>query len=302
MLPIIGAATFGAGILLLVYGLLAADSKKRGVAAALPSIEQHYGHRSVVSERTEQSGEPTRLPTWARSLALRLSPSGVSGSLQRRLDLAGNPASWAADRILAMKGLGLIVGAALGVLLGFHSPALAIVYAAIGAVCLFFLPDVLLYNMGIKRQEAILSGLPDALDMLTVCVEAGLGFDGALAQVARNTRGPLAEEFARTLQEMQIGLSRAQALRGMVARTTVPELRSFVGALVQAGELGIPVARVLREQTAEMRIRRRQRAEDRPQKGPVKIMFPLVVCLFPALLVIIVGPGVISIAHSLFGR
>jgi len=101
---------------------------------------------------------------------------------------------------------------------------------------------------------------------------------------------------------MQIGLSRAQALRSMVTRTTVPELRSFVGALVQAGELGIPVARVLREQSAEMRIRRRQRAEERAQKVPVKIMFPLVMCLFPALLVIIIGPGVISIAHSLFGH
>src|SRR5258706_9611746 len=149
MLPIIGAGTFGGAILLLAYGLLATDSKKRGVAAALTSIEQHYRHRSVVSERTEQSGEPTRLPTWARSLALRLSPSGVSGSLQRRLDLPGNPASWAADRILALKGLGLIVGAALGVLLGFHSQALAKVYAAIGSVCMFFLHDVQLYRLGI---------------------------------------------------------------------------------------------------------------------------------------------------------
>src|SRR5258707_895766 len=241
MLPIIGAATFGAAILLLAYGLLAADSKKRGVAAALTSIEQHYRDSAVVSERTEQSGEPTRLPTWARTLALRLSPSGVSGSLQRRLDLAGNPASWAADRILAMKGLGLIVGAALGVLFGFHSPALAMVYAAIGAVCLFFLPDVLLYNMGIKRQEAILSGLPDALDMLTVCVEAGLGFDSALAQVARNTHGPLAEEFARALQEMQIGLSRVQALRGMAARTPGAELRAVLE--LAPGRSASPVVR-----------------------------------------------------------
>src|SRR5258708_27139878 len=123
MLPIIGAATFGAGILLLVYGLLAADWKKRGVAAALTSIEQHYRHSAVVSERTEQSGEPTRLPTWARTLALRLSPSGVSGSLQRRLDLAGNPASWAADRILAMKGLRLAVGAPPGVRFACPNPA-----------------------------------------------------------------------------------------------------------------------------------------------------------------------------------
>ena len=200
-----------------------------------------------------------------------------------------------------MKGIGLIVGAVLLALAGLHNPSLAIVFAAIGGVAGFFVPDVLLYNKGIKRQARIVTALPDAIDMLTICVEAGLGFDGAIAQVARNTRGPLAEEFARALQEMQIGLSRTQALRGMVARTTVSELRSFVSSVVQAGELGIPVARVLREQASEMRVRRRQRAEEKAQQVPVKIMFPLITCLFPALLVAIIGPGVISIAHALFG-
>jgi tight adherence protein C len=300
VLLIVGAATFGAAMLLLTYGLLAPSTKRRNVAGALVSIEKHYRHRAVVAERASEAGEQTKLPTWSRDLALRLSPSGGAGKLQRRLDLAGNPAGWTADRVLAMKGLGLIIGAVLGALLGIHRPALAIVFAIIGAVCLFFLPDVLLYNRGIKRQEAVLDGLPDALDMLSVCVEAGLGFDSALSQVARNTRGPLAEEFARALQEMQIGLSRVQALRAVAERTTVVELRSFISAFVQASELGVPVARVLREQTGEMRVRRRQRAEERAQKVPVKIMFPVVACLFPALLVVIVGPGVISIAHALF--
>jgi len=144
--------------------------------------------------------------------------------------------------------------------------------------------------------------LPDALDMLTVCVEAGLGFDAALAQVARNTDGPLAAEFARALQEMQIGKSRGQALRALAERTTVPEARAFVSALVQAGDLGIPVARVLREQAKEMRVRRRQRAEAKAQQVPVKITFPLILCIFPALLVVVLGPGIINIAHALFGR
>ena len=299
-LLLVGAISFCAGFFLLVFALLSRKSKPRGVAGALSSIEQHYVQEPAASGR-QGPDKAASLPGWAKSLAVRLSPGGVAASLQRRLDLAGNPAGWSADRILAMKGIAILVGAALGVLIGVHRPALALVYAAVAGACGFFLPDVLLYNAGVKRQAQIVSALPDGLDMMTVCVEAGLGFDGALAQVARNTTSPLAEEFARTLQEMQIGLSRAQALRGMVARTTVPELRSFVGALVQAGELGIPVARVLREQSSEMRVRRRQRAEERAQKVPVKIMFPLVTCLFPALLVIIVGPGVISIAHSLFG-
>jgi len=300
LLLIVGAATLGAAILLLVVGALAPKRRRLGVAGALSSIEQHYRHAAVVSERIEEPGGPTKLSAWARGLAVRLSPSTAGSSLQRRLDRAGNPARWSADRFLATKGLGLLVGAALGALLGLHRPALAIVFAVVGAVCLFFLPDMLLYNMGLKRQERILTALPDALDMLTVCVEAGLGFDSALAQVARNTRGPLAEEFARALQEMQIGLSRVQALRAVADRSTVPELRAFVSSLVQASELGVPVARVLREQTGEMRVRRRQRAEEKAQKVPVKIMFPVVTCLFPALLVVIIGPGVISIAHALF--
>ncbi len=297
---VLGAGSLCASLLMLVLALLPRKSKPRGVAGALSSIESHYGQQATASGHHRDKDKAAALPDWAKSLALRLSPGGVAGSLQRRLDLAGNPAGWTADRILAMKGIAILVGATIGVLFGLHRPAWAIVYAAVAGACGFFLPDVLLYNAGMKRQARIVSALPDALDMMTVCVEAGLGFDGALAQVARNTTGPLAEEFARTLQEMQIGLSRAQALRGMVARTTVPDLRAFVGALVQAGELGIPVARVLREQSSEMRVRRRQRAEERAQKVPVKIMFPLVMCLFPALLVVIIGPGVISIAHSLF--
>ena len=300
MLLTVGSATLFAAILLLAYGLLAPRPSRRGVSAAVASIEKHYRHRAVVPDTAVEPGEKGKLSGWARGIALRLSPSSGGGKLQHRLDLAGNPVGWGADRILAAKGLGLIVGAALGALFGIHQPALAIVYAAIGAVCLFFLPDVLLYNRGIKRQEAMLAALPDALDMLSVCVEAGLSFDSALAQVARNTRGPLAEEFARALQEMQIGLSRVQALRAVADRTTVSELRAFISSFVQASELGVPVARVLREQTAEMRVRRRQRAEEKAQKVPVKIMFPVVACLFPALLVVIVGPGVISIAHALF--
>jgi tight adherence protein C len=295
---ILGAASIGLALGLFVVGVVSGRARPRGVAGAVASIEGYYTQRvasAIPGDRTQ------KLPGWARTLALRLSPGNPASSLQRRLDKAGNPAGWTADRILALKGLGLLGGVVLGLLYGLHSPArLILAVAAVGAVG-FFLPDVLLYNSGTKRQARILAQLPDALDMLTVCVEAGLGFDGALAQVARNTTGPLAEEFARALQEMQIGRSRTDALRGMATRTTVPELRTFVSALVQAGELGVPIARVLREQASEMRIRRRQRAEEKAQEVPVKIMFPLIICIFPALLVVIVGPGVLRIAHNLFG-
>lgn len=296
-----GVGALGLAIVLLVLAVLSPRSVPHGVPGALAAIERSYVQRTAAAA-SPGSDSSTALPSWLRSLALRLSPTGIASTLQRRLDLAGNPPRWTADRILAVKGLGLLVLGGLGGLYGLHNAGLLILLASLGGAAGFFLPDVLLYNAGLKRQELILAGLPDALDMLTICVEAGLGFDAALSQVARNTTGPLAAEFARALQEMQIGLSRSQALRGMVARTSVPELRAFVSSLVQAGELGIPIARVLREQATEMRLRRRQRAEEKAQKVPVKIMIPLVIFLFPALLLVVIGPGVISIVHSLFGH
>ena len=144
--------------------------------------------------------------------------------------------------------------------------------------------------------------MPDALDLLSVSVEAGVGFDAAVAQVAAAMPGPLAREFARMLQEMQMGQRRADALRAMAARSQVLELRTMTTAVVQATELGIPIAQVLREQAAEMRLRRRQYAEEQAQKVPVKVIFPLVLCLFPALFIVVIGPGVINIMHSVFGR
>src|SRR5689334_14881365 len=220
----------GLGCLLLAValGAVALMLRPRVTAAgSLALIESSYS-AAVVSAPGESQSQS---PSWLRSLALRLSPTGVAARLQRRLDLAGNPPTWTPDKILAFKGVGLLLGALLGGLIGFRSVGWLVLGLAAGAVFGFFLPDLLLLNAGQKRQEKIRRALPDALDMLTVCVEAGLGFDAALAQVARNTNGPLAQECARVLQEMQIGKSRNQALRALTERTTVGELRAFVSAL-----------------------------------------------------------------------
>jgi tight adherence protein C len=296
-----GLGSLGLALAMVVVAVLPARSGPHRVSGALAAIEQRYA-RHASSPAPAVSDPLAALPGWVRGLAVRLSPAGITGTLQRRLDRAGNPARWTPDRILAVKGLGLLVLGGLGALYGLRGLALSFLCAGVGAGAGFFLPDVLLHNAGMKRQARIQALLPDALDMLTVCVEAGLGFDAALSQVARNTSGPLAAEFARALQEMQIGTSRRHALRALVDRTTVPELRAFVSALVQAGELGITVATVLREQAIQMRLRRRQRAEEKAQKVPVKILFPLIFCLFPALFVVIIGPGAIEIAHTLLGK
>lgn len=287
-----GLAGVFLGVVLLVLALtLKGGDQEKGVAGAVRSIERDYAGRglSLTSVRIESS-----LMRQFRALALRLSPAGVAGKMQERLDRAGNPGGWTPERLLSFKGCGLMAGVVLGLLLTLRAPGygplLVVLFGAAG----FFLPDVLLYNQGLKRQEDIGRTLPDVLDLLVVSVESGLGFDAALARVGQNTTGPLAGELVRVMQEVQIGKSREEALRAMSHRSSVPELRTFVGALVQAAELGIPIGKVLREQANEMRTKRRQRAEERAQKLAVKITVPVVFCLFPAIFLVLLGPGIIA--------
>ena len=292
-----------AALVLAVFALAIAVMPKRqgkpGVTQALATIDRRYTRDVGTGGRTGGT-DLFKLPGWLPDMAVRLSPVGARNSMQRRLDRAGNPERWTPERMLAVKGLGLVVLGSVGAALALRHPALLVLTGAVGAAAGFFLPDVLLYNAGLKRQQRLAVSLPEALDLLTICVEAGLGFDAALAQVARNLNGPLAAEFARVLQEMQIGKSRAEAMRALAERTSVPELRVFVSALTQSAEMGIPVASVLREQAKEMRVRRRQRAEAQAQKIPVKITFPLIGCMLPALFIMVLGAGAIGIAHSLF--
>jgi tight adherence protein C len=294
-----GIAALALALFVVVLSAMPRRREKPGVTRALAAIDRRYSRDLGTGGRTG-GGEHFKMPAWLPDVAARLSPTGSRSSLQRRLDVAGNSGGWTPDRILACKVLAMVVLGGIGGLIALRHPALLILTGGIGAAAGFFLPDVLLYNAGLRRQQQLAVALPEALDMLTICVEAGLGFDAALAHVARNLRGPLPAEFARVLQEMQIGKSRTEAMRALAERSSVPELRAFVSALTQSAELGIPVANVLREQAREMRIRRRQRAEAQAQKIPVKMTFPLVGCLLPAMFVIVLGAGVIDIVHSLF--
>jgi tight adherence protein C len=269
-----------------------------GVARSLALLEKQIDGREVGRSDlpiTDRILLPLLGST--RNLAFRLSPGGAASRISRQLDMAGNPPRWTAERIMGAKGVGLIAGGGLGFLFaGFSLKGIAIVLGA--AAVGFFLPDLLLYNAAVKRQEELRKGLADALDMLTVCVEAGQGFDAALLQVARSASGPVAGEFARILSEIQIGKSRGDAFASLAKRTSVPEARNFVTALVQADRLGLPVAGVLREQSTQMRLVRRQHAEEQAQKVPVKILFPMFFGIFPALFIVIIGPGGIRMMQA----
>ena len=193
-------------------------------------------------------------------------------------------------------GISLLISLALGLGIG---PSLAV--CVLTSLAGYAAPNMYLYQKGHDRTKEVQKALPDSLDLLTISVEAGLGFDSALSHVARNTEGPLAEEFSRVLQEMQIGLGRSKALRALGDRSSVPELRGFVSAMVQADAFGIPIGQVLRVQSSEIRVKRRQRAEEMAQKVPVKILFPLIFCILPCLFIAVMGPGVISMMGSLGG-
>lgn len=284
-----------AALAIVVYLLATARSEPTGVARSLAIVERRID-RHEVGRNELPAKDRLLVPILAntKSLGARLSPSGTTERLARLLDQAGNPPGWSTESLLGAKGAGLIVGLLVGFLLGGFSIRGLLWMAGLGT-CLFFLPDLLVYNAGLRRQEELRRGLADALDMLTVCVEAGQGFNAALMQVARSVSGPVAGEFARVLSEIQIGRSRADAFAAMGERARVPELRTFVSALVQADRLGLPIANVLREQAKEMRVARRQRAEEKAQKVPVKIIFPVLLCIFPTIFVVILGPAVIRI-------
>jgi tight adherence protein C len=296
-----GVVMIFVAILVVIGTLVIGASEPQGVARSLAIIERQITHSEVgKDELPARDRLVTPVFDRFRRVGLAFSPRGTSDRLARMLDVAGNPPDWPVDRVLGAKGVSMIFFAVIGLLLGGWSLTGLIVAAIAGAIGLF-LPDLLVYNAGLKRQDQLRTGLADALDMLTVCMEAGQSFDGALLQVARSVEGPIAGEFARVLSEIQIGRTRGQAFQGMGERTTPPEVKTFVSAIVQADRLGLPIANVLREQAKEMRLVRRQRAEEKAQKIPVKILFPMLFCIFPALLVVVIGPGVIRIMGMFAG-
>jgi len=224
---------------------------------------------------------------------------GYIRTLERQLALAGRPPAWTVDKILIAKPLAAAAGALLATWWVSGDPVpIRIVLGTVLVVLCFFVPDLLLHSRAEERQTAIQEALPDTLDQMTIAVEAGLGFEAAMAKAATNGKGPLAEEFIRTLQDMSIGRSRKDAYQELGNRTSSVDLRRFTRSVVQADTYGIAIAAVLRVQAAEMRLRRRQRAEEKAMKIPVKVLFPLIFCILPVLFIVLLTPAVLSIMKA----
>jgi tight adherence protein C len=234
-------------------------------------------------------------------LVLRLNPRVSVESVRMKLLAAGLANKIQPNQFLALKGAAASGGLVVGFLVGVgSSPMSAFLFALMFGAAGFFGPDFFVSMRARRRQEQVRAELPDALDLLAVSVEAGMGFDGAITKLTEHMDGALSEEFSLTLGEMRVGESRQEALKKMADRVDTPELSAFVRAIIQADQLGISLGRILRVQAADTRLRRQAAAEERAMKAPIKMLFPTVMFIFPAMFLVILGPALLGLS-KLFG-
>lgn len=230
----------------------------------------------------------------------RLTPPSRLKRLEAIIARAGQPVNYSVQKIMTLKIAGSAVGGFGGIVYFSGNPGFfGAVVLVMGVVGGFVVPEMLVSSRADARRDEVRQTLPDAIDQLAVTVRAGLSVDAALVRVSTTLRGPLAEELSRVVQDIQLGIARTDALKSMAERMDITELNYFVRALVQADSLGIPVADTLTTQAEEMRLKRRQRAEEQAMKLPVKILAPMVVCILPSLLIVVLGPAVIQLARNL---
>jgi tight adherence protein C len=269
----------------LTWSLLTSDAKERRFVQS----NLNRGGPAADSDTAVQTNSLLQL-------GHRLTPEAYVQKLDHLLALAGRPASLPLAKVLTAKPALALVAGLLALLLISSNPTKQFILLGIFVVVLaYFVPDLLMYSRGQERQKAMQLELANTLDQMLISVEAGLGFESAMQRAGENGKGPLAEELVRTLQDMQVGRSRREAYLALSERSSIPELRSFVKAIVQADAYGIALSGVLRTQAKVMRVKRRQRAEEKAMKLPVTVLFPLLFFIFPVLFIVILGPAVLNV-------
>lgn len=286
----------GGGIAL--YGAVTVRQVEETVQSRIERYDLHPARTLTELELQVPRAERLFGPPFRRvaRLVRRVTPVGRIEKAQVMLAQAGNPRNLTVQDFLGIKGVLALVGGALAFLLLtflFHMDFLKLVVGvAAGIFAGFMLPDVWARQEIKKRQESIQKFMPDAIDILAISVQAGQGFDGALETLSKRKQNALTSEFDRFRMETQAGKSRREALRDLGLRTGVEDLDAFVSAMIQADQLGIGIAQVLRTQSTELRIKRRQRAEEKARQAPIKMLFPLIFLMFPALFIVILGPAI----------
>lgn len=303
MPPIVYLAAFAiaSALALFTWALFGLSGNTRSLVTSNLARGQVSSLREITLARPTSERALQPLIAHIATAVRRITPTGSLLNLERKLVLAGRPTNWPVERVLATK-----------VLLGAMGVTLAVLRAATGtpggtalmaglAVLLYITPDVVLSARAAERQRALLIALPDTLDQMTICMEAGLGFEAAMSRASQSNTGPLAQEIVHTLQEIQVGIGRRRALRALADRNRVVDLRHVVTAILQAEEYGVPIARVLNDQAAELRLKRRQRAEEAARKLPLKLLFPLIAFILPPMFIILVGPAAFRLIDSFAG-
>lgn len=291
---------------LVIYTILSQLDERQMVRSSLRQLDGY----EIENQRDQQMLNPLKeralgpLVEGLTGVGRRLTPIGYVEKVRQKFVYMGNPNPQAIDRFLAVRVVTIVAAAMTFILmfiakLGPFEGKLRLAVGALLIVALIIGPDSVINRKVEERQRDIQRKLPDILDLLTISVEAGLGFEQALDRVISAVPGALTEEFSRMLGETRAGAARADAMRAMDERCNVPELRAFVLAIIQADTFGVSIGRVLRGQAEEMRIKRRQSAQERAQKAPVKMLIPMVFCIFPALFLVVLGPAMLSIMKSL---
>jgi tight adherence protein C len=303
ILPIVIAGVAALAILLIFVGL-AGNAPVDPVQARLTQLGTVNAKNLEELELQQPFLERTLRPLASRlsGAVARITSTSFTERTEKRLALAGHPGNLRVADWLGVKAIGAIVVA--GILFVFFGLVggnilMGILLGVAGLGIGYIVPEFWLSSKVRGRQKAILRMIPDALDLLTISVRAGLGFDGALGKVVEKLKGPLTDEFRRALAEIRVGKARRDALRDIVPRTEVPALTNFIGAIIQAEQLGVSISKVLQVQSEQLRIERRQRAEEQAAKAPIKMLFPLVGCIFPSLFIVILGPALILIMINL---
>jgi len=303
LVPLIVAGGAALAILLIAVGLAGA-SREDPLKARLTQLGSMTARDLQELELQQPFFDRTVRPIALRlsGAVSRITSTSFTERTEKRLALAGNPGNMRVTDWLGMKAIVAGIGAGavfviFALLAG--SVPLGVIFGLVGLLLGYMGPEFWLGARVRSRQGRIIKQIPDALDLLTISVRAGLGFDAALGKVVEKMDGPVIDEFRRALAEVRVGKARRDALRDIIPRTEVPALTSFIGAIIQAEQLGVAISKVLQVQSEQLRIERRQRAEEAAAKAPIKMLFPLVGCIFPSLFVVILGPALILIMQTL---
>lgn len=297
LIPLLVAGLFGIAILVVFLGLARSAQTPNPVEERL----QMYGVQPRTLEEIELQqpfSERVILPLMrgmSRFLS-RFTPQRNVDEIRHKLDLAGNPNNWSPADFVGLRGLAAILVAVMGTFLAYAlqmQAPMILLFLGIGGILGFYFPLLWLNRVIRARQNAVQKQLPDAMDLLTISVESGLGFDAAMGKVADKWDNELSRAFGRAIAEMRVGKLRREALRDMAARIEVPDFTNFIAAIIQADQLGVSIGKVLRIQSEQMRIKRRQRAEEKANQAPIKMLIPLAFLVFPSIFIVLLGPTVV---------